>query len=168
MADYFTNFSVILPLTKEQQDYALNLAKQVEAYRNDNQQLPTDFPELLRDEVENWPFETALIKDGIWLHGQYGGQDAACLFIQHLLQKFAFAGGVAFEWSHDCSQPRADAFGGGAAFITANEIETFTTSEWLAEVTGQRKHLFSPDTHRCVKCGIHADDDLVENSPCTK
>lgn len=28
------------------------------------------------------------------------------------------------------------------------------------------EHLFSPDTHLCVKCGIHADDDLVENSPC--
>jgi hypothetical protein len=40
MADYFTNFSVILPLTQEQQDHALQLVKQVEACRNDNQPLP--------------------------------------------------------------------------------------------------------------------------------
>jgi hypothetical protein len=50
------------------------------------------------------------------------------------LQKFAFAGGAAFEWSHDCSKPRTDAYGGGAAFVTANEIETFTTSEWLQKM----------------------------------
>ena len=166
MADYFTNFSVVLPLTKEQQEYAIQLVKQVAAHRFDDHPLPASFPESLKAEVENWTFETSTNDKGIWLHSQYGGQDAACLFIQHLLQKFEFAGGVAFEWSHDCSKPRTDAFGGGAAFITANEIENMTTSEWLAEITGQRKHVFSPDTHLCIKCGIHADDDLVENSPC--
>ena len=131
MADYYTNFSVVLPLNPEQQEYALNLVKQVEAYKNDNQQLPADFPDSLKDEVENWPFEVAPVKDGIWLHSQYGGQDVACAFIQHLLQKFEFAPYIAFEWSHDCTKPRLDAFGGGAAYITSSEIETFTTSEWL-------------------------------------
>ena len=166
MADYFTNFSVVLPLTKEQQAYAFEIAKQAEEHQT--QELPTDFPACLNEEIENWTFETEASDKGIWLHSQYGGQDAAGVFIQHLLQKFAFAGGVAFEWSHDCSKPLTDAFGGGAAFITANEIETMTTQEWLAEVTGGHKHLFSPDTHLCVKCGIHADDDLVENKPCIK
>lgn len=139
MADYYTNFSVVLPLTKEQQEYALNLVKQVETYRSDNQQLPVVFPESLRDEVENWPFEIELIKDGIWLHSMYGGQETACKFIQHLLQKFEFAPAVAFEWSHDCSKPRLDAFGGGAAFVTSSEIETFSTSEWLQKMTRRNK-----------------------------
>ena len=134
MADYYTNFSVVLPLTKEQQEYALNLVKQVEAYLHNNQQLPADFPESLRDEVENWPFEVAPVKDGIWLHSQYGGQEVACEYIQHLLQKFEFAPAVAFEWSHDCTRPHVDAFGGGAAFITSSEIETFSTSEWLRKM----------------------------------
>jgi hypothetical protein len=134
MADYYTNFSVILPLSKEQQDYALNLVKQVEAYLQDNQQLPTDFPESLRDEVESWSFEAAPVKEGIWLHSQNGGQEAACELIQHLLQRFDFAPAVAFEWSHDCSKPRTDAYGGGAAFITSTEIEIFSTSEWLRKM----------------------------------
>ena len=168
MADYYTNFSVVLPLTKEQQEYAVQIAEQALAHRNDDVPLPDGFPESLKDETEDWNFETEADDEGIWLHSQYGGQDAACLFIQHLLQKFSFAGGVAFEWSHDCTKPRTDAYGGGAAFITANEIETMTTQEWLAEITGGRKHLFSPDTHLCVKCGIHADDYLVENKPCIK
>jgi len=38
---------------------------------------------------------------------------------------------VALEWSHDCSKPRVDAFGGGAALITARKIKTINTGEWL-------------------------------------
>lgn len=30
------------------------------------------------------------------------------------------------------------------------------------------QHLFSPSTNCCVKCGIHADDDAVENTPCSQ
>jgi hypothetical protein len=30
------------------------------------------------------------------------------------------------------------------------------------------QHLFSPHTNCCVKCGIHADDDVLENQPCKK
>jgi hypothetical protein len=131
MADYFTNFSIVLPLKGEPRDYALNLVKEVEAHRNDNQPLPDSFPEQLKDSIDAWCFDTETVSEGLWLHSQYGGQDSACVFIQHLLQKFGFGPHVAFEWSHDCSQPRLDAYGGGAAFVTVNEIEIFTTSEWL-------------------------------------
>ena len=131
MADYFTNFSVTLPLTKPQQEYALQLVKEVEAYRNEGTPLRTDFPESIREVVEDWPFDVEAVSNGVWLNSQYGGQESACAFIQHLLQKFEFAPAVAFEWSHDCSKPLTDAFGGGAAFITSSEIETFSTSEWL-------------------------------------
>jgi hypothetical protein len=168
MADYYTNFSVVLPLTKEQREYAMQLAAQVEAHKHEEAPLPESFPPGLKDGIEDWYFETEADDEGVWLHSQYGGQGSACAFIQHLLQKFSFAGGVTFEWSHDCSQPRTDAFGGGAALVTANDIERFTTSEWLAEVTGTRKHVFSPDTQLCIKCGLHADDDLVENTLCTR
>jgi len=37
----------------------------------------------------------------------------------------------------------------------------------LAELTGQ-KHLFSPQTHVCVRCGQNARDDAVENTPCRR
>lgn len=135
MADYFTNFSLSIPLEPEQKEYALQLAKQVEEHRIHDQPLPANFPSELAEEVESWMFEIESEDEGIWLHSQYGGQEAACIFIQHLLQKFEFAPFVTFEWSHDCSKPRTDAFGGGAAFVTATEIETFSTSEWLRKMT---------------------------------
>jgi hypothetical protein len=75
MADYYTNFSVVLPLTKQQQDYAIQVAKQVEQHRFQDIPLPTDFPKMLSDELENWTFESEITEKGIWLHSQYGGQD---------------------------------------------------------------------------------------------
>jgi len=131
MADYYTNFSLVLPFKKEQTEYALELVKQIEAHRNEDQPLPPTFPSELKEVVEDWCFEVEPEKEGLWLHSQDGGQEVACLFIQHLLQHFDSDGWVAFEWSHDCSKPRTDAYGGGAAFITATKIETFTTSDWL-------------------------------------
>jgi hypothetical protein len=59
--------------------------------------------------------------------------DAVFLFIQHLLQRFYPHGKVSFEWSHNCSKPRVDAYSGGAAFITAKEIKSMSTAAWLNE-----------------------------------
>ena len=164
MADYYTNFSVVLPLTKEQRDQAIQIARTVEQHRSEDKPLPIDFPKQLADELENWVFETETTEQGLWLHSQYGGQDAASVFIQHLLQKFGFAEGVTLEWSHDCSKPRTDAYGGGAALITSTHIQTFTTQQWLLQVIGKRKHQFAPDTLCCTKCGKHSD--AVESTIC--
>ena len=135
MADYFTNFSIIMPLPDEAaQKYALQL-EQTMSNAAQGDELPDDIPEFLRAEAECWLFETEPADRGfgLWLHSQHGGIDAVCAFIQHLLQKFDPAGRVPFEWSHDCSKPRVDAFGGGAAIITAEEIKSICTNQWLQE-----------------------------------
>jgi hypothetical protein len=135
MADYFTNFSVVLNLANEtEQAYALDLAHTA-GLAQQGDELPADFPKELVDAIEDWRFETVAddsgTKRGLWLHSSYGGVDAVCAFIQHLLQKFNPQGRVTFEWSHDCSKPRVDAYGGGAAVITAQEIKTMSTADWL-------------------------------------
>ena len=138
MADYFTNFSLIFSLPSvEAQAYALQLADQASQIQQGDEQ-PADFPEDLKSVVEDWCFETnedtAENKPALWLHSSNGGIDAVCSFIQHLLQKFDPQGRVEFEWANDCSKPRTDAYGGGAAIITAKKIKTMSTCEWL------RKH----------------------------
>jgi hypothetical protein len=133
MADYFTSFSLIVPLPDEAaQQYALQLAQIMsDAGQDDN--LPEDIPQSIRDEMENWSFDTvpASKPHGIWLHSEFGGIDAVCAFIQHLLRKFTPEAQVTFEWSNDCSKPLTDAYGGGAAIITATDIKSISTSEWL-------------------------------------
>ena len=138
MADYFTNFSLIVSLPSvEAQAYALQLADQARQIQQGDEQ-PANFPEDLKRVVEDWCFEadadTHDDKPSLWLHSSNGGIDAVCAFIQHLLQKFDPQGRVEFEWANDCSKPRTDAYGGGAVIITAKKIKTMSTCEWL------RKH----------------------------
>ena len=142
MADYFTNFSLIVPLPDESaQVYAVKLAEEASA-ASLGDQAPADFPASLADVTEDWVFDTdaesSAGKWGLWLHSSSGGIDAVCTFIQHLLQKFQPEGCVSFEWSHDCSKPRTDAFGGGAAFITARKIKTTSTGQWLHKQAARR------------------------------
>ena len=137
MADYYTNFSLVLNLANEtEQAYALDLAHKASLVHQGDE-LPADFPKALVDLIEDWQFETDAdnsgTKHGLWLHSMNGGVDAVCAFIQHLLQKFDPERYVTLEWSHDCSKPRVDAYGGGAAFITAQEIKTMNTAAWVNE-----------------------------------
>ena len=164
MADYYTNFSFYLPLPDPaQKEHALNLAQIATVHRFENEQLPADFPQPLQDVLEEWNFELEEGEDGLWIHSDSGGVDAVCAFIQHLLQKFNLPLRIGFEWSHDCSKPRTDAFGGGAALISAQEIKIMSTGDWLVE---QTTHVFSQETRQCIRCGVHADDDAVVNQPC--
>ncbi|MEN9576798.1 MAG: hypothetical protein RL514_4653 [Verrucomicrobiota bacterium] len=137
MANYFTNFSLQFRLPDEAaQTYALYLATQASRL-NQGDEAEGDFPAELQEHTEDWCFETDAdvveARPGLWLHSDNGGIDAACAFLQHLLQKFNPTGQVTFEWSHDCSNPRVDAYGGGAAIITGKEIKTMSTCQWLRD-----------------------------------
>lgn len=82
--------------------------------------------------LEDWDFETERTATA------FGSirRTAVCAFIQHLLQRFNPQGRVSFEWSHDCSKPRTDAYGGGAAVVAAQDIKTMSTSAWLDQQRG--------------------------------
>ncbi len=141
MADYYTKFSVVLPLENpEQQAYALKLSEAAWRYRTEDSPPDADFP--LPDFLEEWNFNTEAEPDNvIWLHSEEGGVEAALEFIQHLLTHFKLKGCVAFEWAHDCSKPRTDAYGGGAAFVTVDLIETWNTSQFLSQVADRHPGL---------------------------
>jgi hypothetical protein len=132
MADYFTYFSFAIKLKDaEGHKYGLDLADKVARYRSNDEPVPEGLPVNLVDVLEDWWFEVEASDGGLWLHSTNGGIDAVCAFVQHLLQKFDPEGRVEFQWSHDCSKPRFDAYGGGAAIITAQEVLTMNTSDWL-------------------------------------
>jgi hypothetical protein len=136
MADYFTKFSVVVPLPDAAaQTYALELAAQAESIHLSDEVIP-GFPAALQVVAEDWRFDThpaSGTEHALWLDTNTGGIDAACAFIQHLLRKYNPAGRITFEWSFDCSKPRSDAYGGGAAIVTARRIKTMNTSDWLSK-----------------------------------
>ena len=137
MADYYTKLSLLVPLPSQAaQQYALGLAELAQTAMMQDDPLLDDFPAELREAIEDWRFETHASSSNdwsLWLSSEDGGVDAICAFIQHLLQKFDPLGCVTFEWSNDCSKPRVDAYGGGAALVTAEEIKTINTGEWLQQ-----------------------------------
>lgn len=166
MANYFTNFSFIVPLTNaEQQTQALELFRQMSAIQQ-GEEAPEDFPANLKEFADDCVFEVeaGTEPNSLWIHSDCGGVDSVCEFVHYIIKQFKLEP-VAFEWSFDCTKPRTDAYGGGAAYITSTEIKSITTFDWIREQT-ESKHLFSPHTNVCVKCGIHADEDAVENQPC--
>ncbi len=134
MADYYTNVSMELALpSKEAVDYAIDLAQAMDDCARAITP-KTDVPEGWQENIEdeNWTFD--IKKEGdrsIWIHSECGCIDEIIKLIQHLMQKFDMTEPVSFEWSNDCSKPRVDAYGGGAAYITATEVRTFNTSQWL-------------------------------------
>ena len=148
MSNYFTYFSLVLPLPDEAaQAYAIELFHKGSSIQQGDE-APADFPPALADATEEWWFEIEPENSpgqfGLWLHSENGGIDAVCAFIQHLLEKYHSTEQVTFEWSHDCSKPRTDAYGGGAAIVTATEIKTMSTSQWLREQAGL---LTTPESH---------------------
>ena len=170
MADYFTNLSLFVPLPdKAAQEYALDLAAKAEAAIMEDDPLLDDFPEDLREVIEDWRFETVgetePNKWGLWLHSGDGGVDAICAFIQHLLQKFDTQGRVAFEWSNDCSKPRVDAFGGGAALVTATEIKTMNTAEWLEQQAANAANIV-PELVAALEMALPAVEYYHEHEGC--
>ena len=142
MADYFTNFSLLMALpTEAAEKYAIDLAER--AFRvHMGDESPDEIPASLRDVAEDWQFDTdpgcPSSGWGLWLHSSDGGIDAVCAFIQHLLERFDPTGSVSLEWSNDCSKPRVDAFGGGAALITAKKIKSISTGQWLDRQIARR------------------------------
>ena len=132
MANYYTEFSVLLDLTEKQTLYAIELHKQAEAKRSDDTPLPDDFPKELECDIDDWCFD-AEEDGGLWLHSQEGGLNAAASFIAYLLSKFELDIYVTVEWANTCDKPRTDGFGGGAYLITKDTIKCMTTSEWLQQ-----------------------------------
>jgi hypothetical protein len=114
MADYFTKFSAVLPLPNEAaRRYALDATANASRARQGDE--PSEkLPASIQEVNEDWRFETDAEsghgKRGLWLHSDYGGIDAVCAFIQHLLQKCGPEGQVALEWSNDCSNARTSTF----------------------------------------------------------
>ena len=136
MADYYTSFSFVLDLPgAEAIKYAIDLATIAEALRweseEDRQTRETQFPKELEVFLDEWDFEVAEEKSGIWIHSNDGGTDAACQFVQHLLDRFGIIEAVSFEWANTCNKPGLYAYGGGAAVVTATEIKAISTCQWV-------------------------------------
>ena len=73
------------------------------------------------------------ISDGEWLSvyaEEAGSPDHAAKFAQLFLKKFHPDDCFTLTWACSCSSPEPGAFGGGAAFVTAENIEWEDSFDW--------------------------------------
>lgn len=130
MADYTTHFSTILDVrTPENVDRALalyaDLAREIEEDDGTNLNFVLDFQPDGPGSAE---------KTTLWIYGgDYGDPRHVITFVQRCAEAFALDGRWGFVWSHDCSKPRLDGFGGGAVVIdlATGQSETIDVSNWL-------------------------------------
>jgi hypothetical protein len=125
--DFYEIFRVVIDLpNREAVNYAVDLFKRARRVRDEDCEDVSGFPNSFTTEVfDDWTFSVKAFEDGnrLFVGGWEGGTDAACVFLQHLLQKYYPNDYLAFEWSH--------CWGGGAAVITAEQITSESTQEWL-------------------------------------
>ena len=127
MANYYTQFSfAITDLLPKEEAW---LRERIDQENDDS--FCSTLPEC----------EFQIDRDGsryVWIHGDTGGSDLEVLaeLLQDFLRKFRPDQPIAFSWADTCSKPRLDSFGGGAVFITKEDILWMSTWSWIAE---QRK-----------------------------
>lgn len=135
MADYTTHFSTLFDVrTPENVDRALALYD--EFAREIEKEDETDLNFVL-DPERNEPGSEA--KTTLWIHdGDYGDPGHVITFVKRCAAAFGLDGRWGFVWSHDCSKPQLDAYGGGAAVIdlATGESEKIEATSWLRDRLG--------------------------------
>ena len=128
---------------------------------------------VLIDEEANFAHYDKLPTDiPFWGHnsagGDYGAAEIVCDGKETIEIPFDHHGGFVVDWNFRLGLPKLKSILRIRRFLKVkHRVEQIFKALEQAQPEPNR-HLFSPHTHCCVKCGIHADDDAVENLPCTK
>lgn len=129
MADYFTRFSVMLPLGS-----AERITPALAIYGK----LAED---LGRDEEAAIGFEGAVSPEvdpgALWLSAEEDGNpEHVIAFVRLCGETFGLTGRWGFRWALTCSRMRLDGWGGGAHVLdlaTGETVEWLDCENWLAE-----------------------------------
>ncbi len=127
MANYYTSFSVLLPVGAGNIEAALALYAQFE------QELEADDQSvgfLAEQDTPN--------SDAVWLRddGGEGDPEHVIAYAFRCAQAFGLTGRWGFDWSLSCSKPNLDGSGGGAQLLDLGRGESVSwidTKHWLDE-----------------------------------
>ena len=130
MADYLTQFSCILDVGSAEN------ALRAERIRGELA------AELYREEGGYPGFEMQVEHEfgpgALWIHSDdYGEPEHVIRFVLRCAEAFDMKGVWGFTWSHSCSKPRVDSFGGGAHVLdlgTGKTIGDIDCNQFVAEL----------------------------------
>lgn len=114
MADHFIQFSFEFQCTKQEGEALLKAL------------------DSLLDPGNEYKYDSD--KNSFWISNLgYGEVEPIAQEIQNPCQETLSLGPIGFEWSHSCSKPEIDAFGGGYCIITKDEIIIESTEDLLKQ-----------------------------------
>jgi len=145
MANYYTQFNTIIPMSDEAKEWAIDLYERLCCLRDDE---PMDNPlaastDLAKDLYEDYAdpsgglgFECSDDRDGLWLYvadEDSVNQDLLFDFIQCILREFDIKDPVVIDFIHSCSRLGPDSAHGSACVISQKEIAYHHTHDWVSE-----------------------------------
>jgi hypothetical protein len=176
MADYFTQFSFVIPMTPEQGNWFTQVhalatelighAQDGEARKNiEGSQDIVSAALGLAEKRDGDPCLQVVHDDkdsAIWVSSEDSGDvDYTADLVQAFLRRFDLDLVVSFEWANTCSKPQLDAFGGGAVVISRRNADWFSTGtfvETAKKVETERLRLKPDDELK----GVDLDDDVYD------
>jgi hypothetical protein len=109
MADHWNNASFVVPLSAEQQVWAMTDLKRRESYEGDDDENPHNMHPS--GGVCDLDIEPLRDGSGLVVVGDVS-IEPLCDWLVSIMRQFSIAGAWTFEASYDCTKPRVDAFGG--------------------------------------------------------
>ena len=127
MADYYTQFSFLLPIDEEADVTKEKIEEWLELLGEDREL--QHFHPNEQEESETWEaikddFEMEMTRDGVWVYAEDGGEpQAAFMLTRDFLRHFhPDSKGISIGWANVCSRPILDAYGGGAMVVTCERV----------------------------------------------
>jgi len=155
MANNYTQWSEFFPLNSSEEAAWIKsvLCLNIDNYQTDDSLSESEARQIIlknefginisTDDADFFPGFSVEFSDndsGVYIYAEeFGNVDTAASIFQTFLKKFRPSDYFKIEWADTCSKPRAGEFGGGAVFVTADNVEWTHTGTWISERA--KKHL---------------------------
>jgi len=190
MPDYYTQFSEVLPcLTPEEEAWLRAQLQLIAVHGEDENEIDSydderawdaewSGPRFLRgdpdhDEMAGFEHEFGGDRSSgergrhLWFHAEeYGNPDDVASLVQEFLKQFRPGECWSLTWAATCSRPVAGEFGGGAIFVTADEMKWQNVHSFVEEERAAFNARMTQAVGRPVPAEPSASDVPVDgNSP---
>lgn len=132
MADYYTHFSIAVPLLGV--GAPSKVADVLGKRRKEREQLFDAHQDDAAYDIEV-DFESVIEGNTLYLSddGMSGNVEHVARFLQELIRLGYVQDPVSFQWADTCSRPRADAFTGGGVVVTKRKLHWFVVPDLIAD-----------------------------------
>jgi len=143
MANIYMQFSEELPLeTEEEHEWIRNALKGIdpdllEEGREEELEAWCDARQIDKDSAEYFPmFGWGITIGRLWVYSEESADlDHVVGVVQSFLRKFRPKSCCCLQYAETCSRPRIGEFGGGAVFVTADNVNWLNTGAWVTDRT---------------------------------